>query len=85
MGFSINPNNYYLKALFVIESCSTKDHIDIAKRCIDRYDTLGDYFIEFFKSSSLKPIVAHTGDYDHLTAMWILRKKLEQKEKGYDS
>ena len=79
MGFSINPNNYYLKALFIIESCTTLQHFDIARACVERYDALGDYFIEFFKNSSLKPIVAHTGDYDHLTAMWILRKKLNYK------
>ena len=79
MDFSINPNTYYLKALFVVESCTSPTHVEVAKRCIELYDARGDYFKSFFKVSDLKPIVAHTGEYDHEMAMWILRKKLNYK------
>ena len=77
MGFFINPNTHYLKALFIVKSCITPDHIKVAESCVDLYESRGDEFIEFFKQSDLKPIVAHTGEYDHQTAVWILRKKLE--------
>lgn len=79
MDFSINPNSHYLKALFVIESCNSLAHLKVAKRCIDLYDSRGDYFKSFFETSDLKPIVAHTGHYDHQMAVWILRKKLNYK------
>jgi len=79
MGFSINPNQYYLKLMFIVNSVQTLDHIEVAQRCIDLYDSRKDYFIEYFKTSLDKPIVAHTGEYDHDTAVWIMKKKLQGK------
>jgi predicted PP-loop superfamily ATPase len=77
MGFSINPTTHYLKILFIIKSCTTPEHMEVAERCIDMYDSRGNEFIKYYRSSTDKPIVAHTGEYDHQTAVWILRKKLQ--------
>lgn len=79
MDFSINPNTYYLKTLRIVASCVTPYQKKVALRCIDLYDSKQSYFENFFKHSDLKPIVSHTGDYDHLTAVWILRKKLNYR------
>ena len=81
MGFSINPNQHYLKLMFIVNSVQTLDHIEVAERCIELYDSRKDYYIDYFKNSADKPIVAHTGDYDHITAMWILSKKLNNKKR----
>lgn len=81
MGFSINPNQHYLKLIFIVSSVQTLDHIEVAERCIELYDSRKDYYIDYFKNSPDKPIVAHTGDYDHITAMWILSKKLNNKKR----
>ena len=80
MDFSINPNTYYLKLMFIVSSAVTPEHVEVAHKCIDLYDNLGDYFVEYFKESLEKPIVAHTGEYDHYTAVWIMRKKLKYTE-----
>lgn len=79
MGFSINPNQHYLKLVFIVNSVQTLDHIEVAERCIELYDSRKDYYINYFKNSDNKPIVAHTGDYDHDTAIWIIKKKLQNK------
>lgn len=79
MGFSINPNQHYLKLMFIVNSVQTLDHIEVAERCIELYDSRKDYYINYFKNSANKPIVAHTGDYDHDTAIWIIKKKLQNK------
>jgi len=79
MGFSINPNQHYLKLMFIVNSVQTLDHIEVADKCIELYDSRKDYYINYFKNSTNKPIVAHTGDYDHDTAIWIIKKKLQNK------
>ena len=79
MGFSINPNQHYLKLIFIVSSVQTLDHIEAVERCIELYDSRKDYYIKYFKNSTDKPIVAHTGDYDHDTAIWIIKKKLQNK------
>lgn len=81
MGFSINPNQHYLKLVFIVNSVQTLDHIEVAERCIELYDSRKDYYIDYFKNSTDKPIVAHTGDYDHTTAVWIISKKLNNKKR----
>jgi hypothetical protein len=80
MNFEINPNKHYLKALFVIESCTSTAHLDVAERCIELYNSRELQFVKFFDKSMIKPIVMHTGHYDHKTAVWILRKKLSNKK-----
>lgn len=83
MGFStINPNQYYLKLMFIVKSVDSIRHFEMAERCIDLYDAKRDYFVDYFKESSDKPIVAHTGEYDHETAVWIMRKKLNYKKQN---
>ena len=79
MGFSINPNQHYLNLMFIVNSVQTLDHIEVADKCIELYDSRKDYYINYFKNSTNKPIVAHTGDYDHDTAIWIIKKKLQNK------
>ena len=79
MGFStINPNQYYLKLMFIVKSVDSIQHFEIAERCIDLYDAKRDYFVDYFKKSSDKPI----GEYDHETAVWIMRKKLNYKKQN---
>ena len=65
--------------MFIVNSVQTLDHIEVAERCIELYDSRKDYYINYFKNSTNKPIVAHTGDYDHDTAIWIIKKKLQNK------
>ena len=84
MDFFINPNTHYLKLMFIVNSAETPEHIKVAYRCLELYDSRRDYYINYFKSSSDKPIVAHTGEYDHNTAIWILQKKLKMKASKYD-
>lgn len=84
MDFSINPNSHYLKLMFIVKSAETPGQLEVAQRCLDLYDSRRDYYIQYFKKSGDKPIVAHTGEYDHETAMWILSKKLKLKLHKYD-
>ena len=84
MGFSINPNTYYIKTLLIIRSCVTPYHFKVAEQCIVLYDNQGDLYIDIFRESDFKPIVAHTGDYDHETAVWILKTKLKERQELYD-
>ena len=79
MGFSINPNTHYLKLIFIVKSAETPEQIKVAEKCLELYDSRKDYYIEYFKRSSDKPLVAHTGEYDHATAIWIMKKKLNNK------
>lgn len=65
--------------MFIVNSVQTLDHIEVADKCIELYDSRKDYYINYFKNSTNKPIVAHTGDYDHDTAIWIIKKKLQNK------
>lgn len=83
MGFStINPNQYYFKLMFIIKSVDRIQQIEMAEKCIDLYDSKKEYFIDYFKNSLDKPIVRHTGEYDHETAVWIMRKKLNYKKQN---
>jgi len=84
MDFFINPNSHYLKLMFIVKSAETPGQLEVAQRCLDLYDSRRDYYIQYFKKSSDKPIVAHTGEYDHETAIWILSKKLKMKRSLYD-
>ena len=84
MDFFINPNSHYLKLIFIVNSIETYNQLEVAQRCLELYDSRKDYYIKYFKKSGDKPIVAHTGEYDHKTAMWILEKKLKMKAYKYD-
>ena len=79
MGFSINPNQHYIKLMFIVNSVQTLAQLEVAEKCIELYDSRKDYYIKYFKTSLDKPIVAHTGDYDHTAAIWIIKKKLQNK------
>ena len=80
MDFKINPNTHYIKVLRVIDACTSPLHVQAAERCIELYDIRGDEYVKFFDKSSIGPIVFHTGQYDHVMAVWILRKNLSNKE-----
>lgn len=79
MGFSINPNDHYLKLIKIVQSVNSFQQLKTAERCIDIYDSNRKYFIEYFNNTDELPLVHHMGDYDHDMSMWIIRKKLNYK------
>lgn len=82
MSFFIEPNKHYLKILTIIQSCNSLNHFAAAEKCIDIYDSREKMYKDYYKKSDERPIVGHTGHYDHLAAVWILRKKLNHKKEN---
>ena len=82
MSFFIDPTQHYLKVLSIIQSCNSLAHFNTAERCIELYESREEYFKDYYKNSDVRPLVGHTGHYDHLAAVWILKKKLQHKKQN---
>lgn len=77
----MNPNEYITKLIKIIQSCETIDHLLTSEKCVNLFDSREDLHYSFFdKNKDIFPDAHHMGDYDHLIAMYALKKELRNKE-----
>jgi len=64
----LNQSKFFNKAIEIIRSCNSADHLEAARRVVDQYNFLGDGFSE------------RDDNYDHEYNMYLLMAELKTLE-----
>lgn len=77
----MNPNEYIDKLIRIIQSCKTIDHLISSKKCVNLFDYRENLHYSFFnRNKNISPNIHSMGKYNHLMAMYVLKRELSTKK-----